>query len=298
MIGAGPRRRARAATRTRLTTKPLTSARWHHFESVFDARGCSQARNCGCMCYRRTGAVTIPPGDSAARFNRRAMRALVEARAFVGLVGYIGATPVGWVSFGPRQDFRRLARSPVMKPVDEEPVWSIVCFVVPPAHRGQGVARSLLDGAIRYARRRRVRILEAYPVDATEVGRDDAMWFGAKRMYDRAGFVEVARRKPGRPVMRLALNRRSDEARVEKAESRRVEGRRMVTKRGDTRAAPFPTGVAQPAVRALASVGVTRLEDATRFTEAELAALHGMGPKALGIIKDALRAQGKSLKTR
>jgi hypothetical protein len=144
-----------------------------------------------------------------------------------------------------------------------------------------------------------VRILEAYPVDATEVGRDDAMWFGAKRMYDRAGFIEVARRKPGRPVMRLALNRRSDEALVEKAEfRRRVEGRRMVTKRGDTRAAPFPKGVAQPAVRALASVGVTRLEDATRFTEAELAALHGMGPKALGIIKDALHAQGKSLKTR
>ena len=36
---------------------------------------------------------------------------------------------------------------------------------------------------------------------------DDAMWFGAKSMYDRAGFKEVARRKPARPVVRLKLLR-------------------------------------------------------------------------------------------
>jgi ribosomal protein S18 acetylase RimI-like enzyme len=298
MIRFGLRTRGRAPRRTRLATKPLTPARWRDFESVFDARGCSQARNCGCMFYRRTGASKIPSGDTAARFNRRAMRALVESRAFVGLVGYAGAVPVGWVSFGPREDFHRLARSPVMKPIDDERVWSIVCFVVPPGYRGRGVAHALLDGAIRYARRRRVRLLEAYPVDATARGRDDAMWFGARRMYDRAGFVEVARRKPGRPVMRLALDRRPDAERAEKATYRHEEDGRMAKTRVGAPATPFPKGVAQPAVRALASVGVKRLEDATRFTEAELAALHGMGPKALGIIKDALRAQGKSLRTR
>jgi hypothetical protein len=58
---------------------------------------------------------------------------------------------------------------------------------------------------------------------------------------------------------------------------------------------PFPKGVAKPAVRALASVGVTRLDQLTRFTERELEALHGMGPKALAAIKTALREQGKSL---
>ena len=58
---------------------------------------------------------------------------------------------------------------------------------------------------------------------------------------------------------------------------------------------PFPKGVSKPAQRALASIGVTHLEQITRFTEAELMELHGMGPKAMGIIKDTLRAQGKSL---
>lgn len=57
----------------------------------------------------------------------------------------------------------------------------------------------------------------------------------------------------------------------------------------------FPKGIAKPALRALASVGVSSLDEVTRFTESQLLALHGMGPKAIGIIKDALRAQSKSL---
>jgi hypothetical protein len=59
--------------------------------------------------------------------------------------------------------------------------------------------------------------------------------------------------------------------------------------------AAFPKGVARPAQRALESIGVMRLDQATRFSERDLAALHGMGPKALEIIKAALKAQGKSL---
>lgn len=105
----------------------------------------------------------------------------------------------GWVSLGPREDFAKLRRSPVMKPVDDQPVWSIVCFVVPGEHRRQGVARALLSGAIDDARSRGVEMLEAYPVDAAGTVRDDSMWFGNKSMYDDAGFVEVARRKPARP---------------------------------------------------------------------------------------------------
>jgi hypothetical protein len=58
----------------------------------------------------------------------------------------------------------------------------------------------------------------------------------------------------------------------------------------------FPKGVARPAVRALASVGVRRLDQATWFSEAELLALHGMGPKAVGAIKAALHQHGKSLR--
>lgn len=57
----------------------------------------------------------------------------------------------------------------------------------------------------------------------------------------------------------------------------------------------FPKGVSNPAKRALASVGVTELDQLTRFTETELARLHGMGPKALGSLKAALAERGKAL---
>jgi hypothetical protein len=57
----------------------------------------------------------------------------------------------------------------------------------------------------------------------------------------------------------------------------------------------FPKGVAKPALRALASVGVSRLDQVTRLTKNELRALHGMGPKAIGLIEAELRKRGKSL---
>src|SRR5204863_8152453 len=120
-----------------------------------------------------------------------------------GLIGYRGKVAVGWVSLGASEDYAKLKRSPVMKAVDERPVWSVVCFVVPSQYRGQGVARALLDAAICYAKKRGVALLEAYPVDKPGRSDDDSMWFGAKSMYDAAGFKEVARRKPTRPIVRI-----------------------------------------------------------------------------------------------
>ena len=140
---------------------------------------------------------------SLAERNRLAMKALVDSGTVPGLIGYRGRVPVGWVSLGPREAFAKLARSPVMKPVDERPVWSIVCFVVPAPYRGQGVARELLDGAIRYAAKRGVELLEGYPVDRSDPSNPDSLWFGTKSMFDAAGFTEVARRKPARPVVRI-----------------------------------------------------------------------------------------------
>ena len=121
-----------------------------------------------------------------------------------GLVGYRGKVPVGWVvSIGPREDYAKLKRSPVMKAVDEQPVWSVICFVVPAEYRGQGVARALLKGALAYAKEHGATLVEAYPVDKPTRSNDDYMWFGAKSMYDKARFKEVARRKPQRPIVRI-----------------------------------------------------------------------------------------------
>ena len=188
-----------------ITVRPLTPGRWPDFEAVFEAKGCSIARGCWCTYYRESGKQALPPGVKPPEARKARMKALVESGPPPGLIGYSGRTPVGWVTLGPRADFAKLRRSPVMKPVDPQPVWSIVCFVVPPAYRHQGVATALLQGAIAYARERGVMLLEAYPIDKAERGADEWLWHGARSMYDKAGFVEVARRRPERPVVRLAL---------------------------------------------------------------------------------------------
>lgn len=51
-----------------------------------------------------------------------------------------------------------------------------------------------------------------------------------------------------------------------------------------------------PATRALASIGVTQLEQLTEHTEGELLDLHGFGPRALDIVKAALHRDGQQLR--
>lgn len=189
-----------------LQIHPVTPERWGDLEALFQSKGCSIARGCWCMAYRESGRMVLEPGRKPAETRKAQMHALVGQGPPPGLIAYRGDEPVGWVTLGPREQFAKLQRSPVMKPVDAQPVWSIVCFVVPPRHRHQGVASALLQAAVAYARGQGATLVEAYPVDKAERGADEWLWHGAMSMFDKAGFEEVARRKPQRPVVRLALH--------------------------------------------------------------------------------------------
>jgi GNAT superfamily N-acetyltransferase len=123
-------------------------------------------------------------------------------------VGYADGRPTGWISLGPREDYLKLRRSPVMKPVDDAEVWSIVCTFVAKEFRGQGLQHRLLAAALDFARDNGVRLVEAYPVDKPERSHDDFMFFGSRSLYERAGFTEVVRRSPTRLVMRRRLRPR------------------------------------------------------------------------------------------
>jgi hypothetical protein len=84
------------------------------------------------MAYRLSGSgEPLPAEMTRSQANRAGLKALVDAGNPPGLIGYRGNVPVGWVSIGPREEYAKLKRSPVMKAVDERPVWSVVCFVVP-----------------------------------------------------------------------------------------------------------------------------------------------------------------------
>jgi GNAT superfamily N-acetyltransferase len=198
----------------KLQVEPLTRDRWIDLVELFRRPGASAARGCYCMYYRRSGPHQVPPGMTHSEANKRALKRLVDRGVVPGLIGYEKGRPIGWVSLGPREDYAKLKRSPVMRPVDAKPVWSIVCFVIDPEARRRGVAEAMLKGAVAWARKQGATLLEAYPCDKPAKAADDSMWFGVKSMFDRAGFVVIARRKPMRPVMRKRLRRGSQRAHI------------------------------------------------------------------------------------
>jgi GNAT superfamily N-acetyltransferase len=192
-----------------LKVLPLTPDRIADLDAIFHARGCSVAKHCYCMYYRRSGRpADSDPNQSPSCRNRAALLALASGDLPPGLVAYHHGQPVGWVSLGPRADFARLRKSRTMRAVDDQEVWSVICFVVPSEFRRQGIAHQLLAEAISFARQHQVKILEAYPVDrAAGPAAPQASWFGSLSMFRKTGFEEVARHTPARPIVRLQLTR-------------------------------------------------------------------------------------------
>ena len=159
---------------------------------------------CWCMWNRQTSREF---GELHGDKNKGLMRQLVDGGAETGLIGYREGEPVGWVSVAPRQDYGRLQRSRVTKPLDDRPVWSITCFVVPKQHRRSGVASELLEAAVGYVREQGGTLVEGYPVEPrTDDYADFWAWMGLGSMFATAGFDEVARRSETRPFMRRELD--------------------------------------------------------------------------------------------
>lgn len=139
--------------------------------------------------------------------NKAALRGLVDSGHTPGLIAYRDGEPVGWCSVAPRAEYRSLARSTVAKPVDDLPVWSLVCFYVVPGSRRSGIARQLVRASCDHVARHGGEIIEAYPVDDT-MGpvSSDAAYHGWVSLLRDEGFREVTRRTPRRPVMRRYLH--------------------------------------------------------------------------------------------
>jgi hypothetical protein len=69
------------------------------------------------------------------------------------------------------------------------------------------------------------------------------------------------------------------------------------TERTHPNRAAFPSGLGGPALRALHVAGVRSMDDVARWAEADLLALHGMGPKGTRVLGEALRASGRDFRT-
>lgn len=181
---------------------PVTAERWPALETLFGERGA--CAGCWCMYWRKPhAAFEAEKGDA----NRRDLKQLVESGAEPGLLATVDGDPAGWCSVAPRDDFPRLANSRILAPVDDEAVWSVVCFFVAKPYRGQGLSVRLLDAAKEYVRERGGTTLEGYPVDPKSGDLSPAFaWVGLASAFERAGFEEVERRSETRPIMRCSVS--------------------------------------------------------------------------------------------
>ena len=188
-------------------THPVTPDRFEDFADVVN--GNRRATHCWCLSHR------LPAKDIEAlgRGSReQAARALCERDPPPGVVTYRDGIPVAWCSISPRADIPRLASSRLIRPIDDVPVWSIICVVVRSGHRRQGVTTALLEGAVSWAASRGAPAVEAYPVDPAGERMDLTMAFvGTRAMFAKAGFevigaTDAVASKMTRLVMRRDLS--------------------------------------------------------------------------------------------
>ena len=202
--GSSPGRRETIPASQRdlpLEFRPVTASEWPDLQALFGPNGADGG--CWCMWWRISRAEFA---RQAGEGNRRAMEAIIHGGEVPGLLAYHEGRPVGWISVAPRERFPVLDRSRTLRRVDDEPVWSIVCFYVERSWRRNGMSRRLIEAAADYARSNGARILEAYPVDPEHpTVKGDEAFTGLLPTFLKAGFRVAARRSARRVIVRRSL---------------------------------------------------------------------------------------------
>ncbi len=194
-----PARRERPFDPSQLVFRWATPSRWSDVETLFGERGA--CGGCWCMTWRLERKA-FDAGKSLG--NKRALKRLVTDGTRPGVIAYFGRDAVAWCAVAPRTAYSYLARSRVLSPIDDRPVWSVTCFFVAKPYRGRGVSTRLLRATAEMAMARGAKIVEGYPqVPYRTKAPDTFMWTGLPGAFERAGFVEVARRSRTRPIMRF-----------------------------------------------------------------------------------------------
>jgi len=183
-----------------LSFKPLKRNLWTDFEELFGPRGA--CAGCWCMFWKLRGKAY----DEAKGYETRQMhKSIIDSGTVTGLLAYLHGEVVGWVAVEPRSAYTRLEHSRSLKPADDQPVWSVTCFFVAKGFRRKGISVELLKAALEHVRHQGGQIVEGYPVDTEKELPEPFIYTGTASAFQQAGFQEVARRSPTRPIFRYTI---------------------------------------------------------------------------------------------
>src|SRR5574341_1028274 len=183
---------------SKMTFRPVTPSRWKDFEKLFGDNGA--CGGCWCMSARRSGPEFRKLKGSE---NKRAIKRIIDSGNPPGVLGFDGNEPVAWCCVAPREEFVRFQSSRSLKPIDDQPVWSIPCLFVARSHRKTKLSSKAVDAAAKYAFSRGAKIVEGYPNDTHgKKWADPFAWMGLVSSFTRAGFKMAKRISLSRVIMR------------------------------------------------------------------------------------------------
>ena len=165
---------------------PLSAARLADFMAFFEGEAFADNAHwssCYCQCFYEDHTKIRWPDRTAAENRACAIRRIAEGR-MQGFLAYRSGRVMGWCNAGPRSLFHALDQDPS---VDSERVATILCFLVAPSARGQGVASALLAAACRALAERGFSSVEANPRPSATGSADNH--FGPLAMYLAADFT-------------------------------------------------------------------------------------------------------------
>jgi GNAT superfamily N-acetyltransferase len=181
----------------KLEVVPVTAEHWPAIESLFGKRGA--CGGCWCMAFRRSRKEYAHHKGEG---NRRALKRLILSGTPIGVLAFAGLIPVGWCAIAPKSEFVVLRNSRNFSGLQGSAVWSVTCFYVAKDYRRKGVSLPLLKGALRLAKNHGAKVVEGYPHEPRQEMPPPFVWTGIAEVFRRAGFTEVERRSPYRPLMR------------------------------------------------------------------------------------------------
>jgi len=186
-----------------IEVRPATPERWADIARVFASKRGRGA--CWCQRFLRPEATD----------NQTALRAEIDASPVpIGLVAYDDGEPAGWSRVVPRHSLPGIVENAALRRLlssDDQPdeaAWWVSCFAVLRTHRGHGVGVALLRAAADYARDQGAGVIDGHPVDVDRLSggpAPSALFTGTRSMFVAAGFEEIGRTYPSRPVMRKKL---------------------------------------------------------------------------------------------
>jgi len=187
--------------RSKLRFDQLSAGNWKQFETLMGEKG--GCGNCWCMYFRlpyKTFQENKPAG------NKKMMKQLVNKGMPQGLIASMDKQPVGWIAIAPREDYLNLENSRVFKPIDDKLVWSITCFFIKKEFRHQGLSQQLIKGAVDFAKKKKIKTLEAYPaIPYAEKVPHPFLWVGVLSTFIKNGFTIVRQTSKSRAMVRIEL---------------------------------------------------------------------------------------------